>query len=671
MLPVCSATPICSSHTQMYCHAGLHPFTPTWKAVKLRCIMEDRVALVTSHRIHPQEVFLKPQFTKFLYSHVIERPEQSVSTDLMDIPPCSNVLDDIEAGFSNKWSSPTGAISKPYNLGSTAMSYVESSSVPTQKDEILNLPDAVAKNANILSGSSTSDSMTPVDAAAINYPKNPLSDGSEMAGDALFMLKTNIEDILSGFNESIDASVDKGEHAVKSSVDTITSSLIYSIQTATEAIESAVNNVLFFVDRTGESAGNRLTGFSDDLKRTTIEVGIVAIDVLRRAIVTAEDYLAGGAASVVYSYGSVKELLPPEVRDVLNLSEDKATKILRPVGTAFEQVYIVIEALEKNLGLDPNDPIVPFALFLGALTTLGVSYWGLTYGGYAGDLFPKSALELLTGENNVVLIDVRPENFRERDGVPDLRRGARYRYASISLPQIDGSVKKLIKSGRDLDDAIIAAVIRNLKIVQDRSKVILMDVDGTRSKGIARSLRKLGVKKPYRVQGGFLSWAKDGLRIKELQPETTLSILNEEAEAILEDIKPTPVQVIGYGVGLIAGLYALYEWEKTLQFIGVVGLGQTIYRRVASYEDPEDFKQDVRLLLHRTHGNGIKSRCDEPSDPEEAETQFDAKVKILRSDNGKEYMDGAFRSYLDTHGIIHQTSCVDTRAQNGVAEHKN
>ncbi|KAF8402393.1 hypothetical protein HHK36_013348 [Tetracentron sinense] len=39
------------------------------------------------------------------------------------------------------------------------------------------------------------------------------------------------------------------------------------------------------------------------------------------------------------------------------------------------------------------------------------------------------------------------------------------------------------------------------------------------------------------------------------------------------------------------------KWEKTLQLLGIVGLGQTIYRRLASYEDTEDFKQDVRLLL--------------------------------------------------------------------------
>ncbi|PQM37829.1 uncharacterized protein Pyn_32363 [Prunus yedoensis var. nudiflora] len=288
---------------------------------------------------------------------------------------------------------------------------------------------------------------------------------------------------------------------------------------------------------------------------------------------------------------SAKDFLPPDVSDALNLSEKRAAEFLGPAKSAFQQVYIAIEGLEENLGLDPNDPIIPFVIFLGTSATLWVIYLVRTFSGYAGDLSPQSTLELLTGKENAVLIDVRPER------IPDLRRAARFRYASVTLPEVDGSLWKLLKSGKDLDDTLTAAVIRNLKIVRDRSKVIIMDGDGTRSKGIARSLRKLGLKKPYLVQGGFESWVKHGLRIKELKPETTLTILNEEAEAILENINPSRAQVLGYGVGLIAASYALLEWEKTLQLIGVVGLGQTIYRRVATYENAEDFKQDVRLLL--------------------------------------------------------------------------
>src|SRR5690606_38013407 len=47
---------------------------------------------------------------------------------------------------------------------------------------------------------------------------------------------------------------------------------------------------------------------------------------------------------------------------------------------------------------------------------------------------------------------------------------------------------------------------------------------------------------------------------------------------------------------------------------------------------------------------------------------YNASVKVLRSDNGGEYTSNAFKSHL---GIVHQTSCLYTPQQNGVAERKN
>jgi hypothetical protein len=52
-------------------------------------------------------------------------------------------------------------------------------------------------------------------------------------------------------------------------------------------------------------------------------------------------------------------------------------------------------------------------------------------------------------------------------------------------------------------------------------------------------------------------------------------------------------------------------------------------------------------------------------------TQFNMRIKILRSDNGTEYIDKSFRAFLDENGILFQTTCVDTPQQNGVAERKN
>ncbi|KAJ6855749.1 hypothetical protein NC651_040395 [Populus alba x Populus x berolinensis] len=89
--------------------------------------------------------------------------------------------------------------------------------------------------------------------------------------------------------------------------------------------------------------------------------------------------------------------------------------------------------------------------------------------------------------------------LRERDGIPDLRRAARFRYAIVTLLEVDGPGRKLLKGGRDLDDILIDAVIRNLKAIQ----------------------------RPYLVQGGFQSWVKQGIQAKELKPETVLTILNK------------------------------------------------------------------------------------------------------------------------------------------------
>ncbi|KAL6316670.1 hypothetical protein AAG906_019583 [Vitis piasezkii] len=51
--------------------------------------------------------------------------------------------------------------------------------------------------------------------------------------------------------------------------------------------------------------------------------------------------------------------------------------------------------------------------------------------------------------------------------------------------------------------------------------------------------------------------------------------------------------------------------------------------------------------------------------------EYNAKVRVLRSDNGGEYQSSDLQKYLEGHGIIHQTTCSNTPQQNGVAEWKN
>ncbi|KAG8488224.1 hypothetical protein CXB51_018059 [Gossypium anomalum] len=52
-------------------------------------------------------------------------------------------------------------------------------------------------------------------------------------------------------------------------------------------------------------------------------------------------------------------------------------------------------------------------------------------------------------------------------------------------------------------------------------------------------------------------------------------------------------------------------------------------------------------------------------------TQFGVEIKRFRSDNAKDYFNQFLSTYFQERGIIHESSCVTTPQQNGVAERKN
>ncbi|XP_019229239.1 PREDICTED: uncharacterized protein LOC109210292 [Nicotiana attenuata] len=52
-------------------------------------------------------------------------------------------------------------------------------------------------------------------------------------------------------------------------------------------------------------------------------------------------------------------------------------------------------------------------------------------------------------------------------------------------------------------------------------------------------------------------------------------------------------------------------------------------------------------------------------------TQFDCSVKILRTDNGSEFVNSNMKQLVETLGIVHQTTCVYTPQQNGIVERRH
>ena len=52
------------------------------------------------------------------------------------------------------------------------------------------------------------------------------------------------------------------------------------------------------------------------------------------------------------------------------------------------------------------------------------------------------------------------------------------------------------------------------------------------------------------------------------------------------------------------------------------------------------------------------------------ENQYSSKIKVLRFDNGKEYVNSQFQNFCSDHGILHQISCPHTPQQNGISKRK-
>ncbi|KAH7279124.1 hypothetical protein KP509_37G006300 [Ceratopteris richardii] len=503
------------------------------------------------------------------------------------------------------------------NLPDSASISAEGSSLPQPE---LNLPDIANSSAdnsiNAASNSSQEAANTASDTLSTDQFKSAkeayealvsgsgnetnqdtsLSLTSESLANGISEAKAAIIDGLTKVQESYQSSVDNAVNSLKSIYDNINGSLVGFFQNVKDSDGKSVTLSVPKVEKVGDSGENYV-----DILLSPVQVGTPVNNALKQLVTTIEDIssrvLVGTAELLGQGYFSVKNALPEDAQLYFNGIEKKLAEISGPLQNVLQQVYAILINAERAVGIDPENPVVAIAFVAGGGLSLGLIYWQSRYGGYSGDLAPASALEILKKEGNILLIDIRSEDLRESEGILDLRGQMRLKVASIAQIKVESALQKMLKSTVDAEAAITAAAIRNLKNVQPNTKVILLDSDGSQSKIIARALKRAGIKKPFRIDGGFRAWRATGLRVKQMGPETPLTFLREETEAILEEVKPTPIVIGAAALGTLAGVYALIEWEKTLQFLGLVCIGQVLYTRINSYENADDAKNDLKVLL--------------------------------------------------------------------------
>jgi hypothetical protein len=80
------------------------------------------------------------------------------------------------------------------------------------------------------------------------------------------------------------------------------------------------------------------------------------------------------------------------------------------------------------------------------------------YGGYAGEAAPEKVYELLSQDDNIFLVDIRPEETREKEGLPQLKLGARFKVAAFPLQVRWAVIRVQVQQWRGIAGTVAAAV---------------------------------------------------------------------------------------------------------------------------------------------------------------------------------------------------------------------
>jgi hypothetical protein len=115
---------------------------------------------------------------------------------------------------------------------------------------------------------------------------------------------------------------------------------------------------------------------------------------------------------------------------------------------------------------------------------------------------PGQALDLLQGEGEqVFLVDIRPEEEREENGVALLKRAARFRVAAFPLLSdvVPPKIAKEVTNVSELTLLTNAAYIAGLAPVEGQlTKMIVMDESGgDKAREVARALVAVGMPLSY------------------------------------------------------------------------------------------------------------------------------------------------------------------------------
>ena len=280
----------------------------------------------------------------------------------------------------------------------------------------------------------------------------------------------------------------------------------------------------------------------------------------------------------------------PSVEDVMA----SFTSVIDSVPVP-EDLQPLVAAIKQN----PDTGVALLAFIFGSPVLLAVL--GAALRGYDGDVRPKACYESLEKNGNAKIIDTRSEEAIRNEGVPDLRGSARNKGEIVRVVKLNEKERRQTRGARQIELTIAAEKVKKLSSIGSKLYFI-----GPDAKDLAKMVKsETFARKCYTISGGFEGYRSSGLKLRkggykknvaEVAAEEASEIGSRATRAVQSSVGSvsTTVKTADDSMKVVYGLLALgvvvgaIEYEKTLQFIGVVGIELTLLNAFLSYENPLD-----------------------------------------------------------------------------------
>lgn len=219
------------------------------------------------------------------------------------------------------------------------------------------------------------------------------------------------------------------------------------------------------------------------------------------------------------------------------------------VGTLTQQAPTVAKGIQPVLEsllnlIVKSDPatlaetgIVLYVLYL--VLPLGLSAVSTSFRGYAGNVSPPQALNMLMKDKKVVMMDVRTPEEKNAKGIVDLPKGNRDQLKTLVRTTLE---RGPFKNNTATENKITAVQVAALKATANKGKdILILDQNDKQAKNIAKELTSLGYSNVYVVDGGFVAWVGASLQTKSLFSTKADAVFMSRPIRALPSVQGRPV----------------------------------------------------------------------------------------------------------------------------------